>query len=185
MKHHNYSGGAIGSDMLFELEGVKYGVKTTAYSFYGHNTISKNKWNLTSQQLEEGYQHIKISNNSLNRNITNISSYVKKLLCRNWFQVKNSDCIFAIGNISDDFKFVKSGTGWAVQMSIDNNKPVFLFEQNENSWFEYSYEEQKFVKINYIPKLTKNFAGIGTREINENGKKAIIELFKENFDDKR
>jgi hypothetical protein len=76
---------------------------------------------------------------------------------------------------------VLGGTGWACQENIDNNKPIYVFDQNENSWYEYSYDDSKFIKIRYIPNLTQNFAGIGTRELNENGKKAIIELYKANF----
>ena len=116
----------------------------------------------------------------MNRNISNISTYVKKLLSRNWYQVKNSDCIYAVGTLKTD-ETVDGGTGWAVQLSIDNNKPIYLFEQNQNSWFKYSYEENKFIKILGIPLLTGKFAGIGTRKLNENGEKAIIELYKSNL----
>lgn len=182
MKYCNYSGGASGSDHLWEIEGEKYGVKTVAYSFYGHNISSKNRWTLTQQQLDDGWGHILITNKSLKRNITYLSSYVKKLLSRNWFQVRESDCIFAIGTLKSEHE-VLGGTGWAVSLSIDNNKPIFVFEQNENSWYEYSYDKNKFVKISYIPKLTENFAGIGTRNINENGKNAIIELYRVNFNE--
>lgn len=192
MKYCNYSGGAIGSDLMFELIGEKYGVKTVAYSFYGHNTSSKNKWVLSENQLLDGFTHVEIANKSLKRNITNLSSYVKKLLCRNWFQVRESDCIYAIGKLKSDHE-VLGGTGWAIQMSIDNDKPIYLFEQNENCWYKYIKggdtgndrfaSNGKFEKISYIPPLTENFAGIGTRELNENGKNAIIELYRVNFNE--
>ena len=157
-------------------------MKTIAYSFYGHNISSKNKWILTNKQLNDGWEHVLIANNSLKRNISNISLYVKNLLSRNWFQVRESDCIFAIGILKSDHE-VLGGTGWAISMNIDNKKPTFVFEQNINSWYEYSFDENKFEKISYVPKLTENFAGIGTREINENGKKAIIELYRVNFNE--
>ena len=192
MKYCNYSGGALGADTLFETEGVKYGAKTVAYSFYGHNISSKNRWTLTQQQLDDGFTHIEIANKTLKRNIFNISKYVRNLLCRNWFQVRESDCVYAVGTLKSDHE-VLGGTGWAVQMAIDNDKPVYLFEQNENSWYEYIKggdttndrfaENGKFKKISSIPPLSENFAGIGTREINENGKKAIIELYRVNFNE--
>jgi len=180
-KFINYSGGADGADTVFDLEGRKYGVETIAYSFYGHNIKSKNRWVLTTEQLDEGFEHVKITNKSLNRNIITISTYVKKLLSRNWYQVKNSDCIFAVGMLKNENE-VSGGTGWAISMSIDNKKPIYLFEQNKNSWFEYSYINNKFEKIDYIPILTEKFAGIGTRDLNENGRNAIIELYKKNFE---
>jgi len=182
MKYCNYSGGASGSDSIFETEGEKYSVKTVAYSFFGHNIKSKNKWVLTQQQLSDGWEHILITNKTLKRNISNISPYVKNLLSRNWFQVRESDSIYAIGTLKSDHEIL-GGTGWAISMGIDNNKHIYVFEQNMNSWYEYSYDENKFIKISYIPKLTENFAGIGTREINENGKNAIIELYRVNFND--
>ena len=77
---------------------------------------------------------------------------------------------------------MKGGTGWACREAIDNNKPVYVFDQNKNSWYKYSYINNKFEKIDYIPTLTEKFAGIGTRELNENGRNAIIELYKKNFD---
>lgn len=190
MKYINYSGGAVGSDSLWESEGEKYGVKTVAYSFYGHNISSKNRWTLTQQQLDDGFTHVEIANKSLKRNIYNISTYVKNLLSRNWFQVRESDCIYAIGILKSN-REVLGGTGWAVSMGIDNNKPIYVFEQNENSWYEYIKDGDtendkftpsgKFLKISHIPKLSENFAGIGTRDINENAKKAIIELYRANF----
>ena len=77
---------------------------------------------------------------------------------------------------------VDGGTGWAVQMAIDTNKGAYFFEQNENSWFLFNRDKMEFEKVDYIPTLTKNFAGIGTREINENGKKAIAAVYKQTFE---
>lgn len=179
-KHGKYvcnTGGAIGSDLVFEQECLRKGIKVIAWSFEGHNTNSKNRKILTREELEEGFEHIKIANKSLKRNFYNLKPYVKNLLSRNWFQVKNSDAIYAIGNIiKPNWHQVDGGTGWACQEGIDNKKDVYVFEQNENWWFKYNYKNEIFEKHNDIPLLSKRFAGIGTREINENGIKAIKDL---------
>jgi hypothetical protein len=47
-------GGADGADMMFEEESIKYGIDVIAYSFYGHNTKSKNNFQLTPTQLNDG-----------------------------------------------------------------------------------------------------------------------------------
>jgi hypothetical protein len=172
-----HSGGATGADLIFELESIKRGYKVVSYSFEGHNTKSKNTLILTPNQIKEGFEHIKIANKRLNRNISNSSSYVKNLISRDWFQVKNSDAIFAIG-IRDTEKTVKGGTGYAVSCAVDNKKPIYFFEQNDNQWYYFDYEDDMFQIYEGIPKLTENFAGIGTREINQNGINAIINLFK-------
>ena len=192
MEFVNYSGGAEGTDTMFEKEGEKYGIKTVAYSFYGHNTLSKNKWNLTPEQLEDGFKMVEMANRTLKRNITTISTYVRKLLCRNWYQVKNSECIYAVGIFKKDCQEVDGGTGWAVQMAIDHDKPIYFFDQNKNKWYKYEKgsgnldydrfaEPSGFREISYIPPLTTKFAGVGTRNLNENGKKAIKELYRVNF----
>ena len=176
------SGGAIGADFVFGQEGEKRGVKIIDYSFAGHNTKSKNQVILTKEELDDGFEHIKIANKTLKRNTYNLKPYVKNLLSRNWFQAKNSETIFAVALLQLDRKSVTGGTGWCCQFGVDNKKEVYVFDQNLNSWFKFSYVKYEYQKIDYIPELTETFAGVGTRDINENGIKAIKELFKNKFD---
>jgi hypothetical protein len=118
------------------------------------------------------------------------SQYVRNLLSRNWFQVKNSDAIFAIGKIlkpgekgskyknKTDIDIVDGGTGYAVMMGIETNKPTYVFDQFKNKWFKWN---ENFVETEE-PTLTQNFAGIGTRELNENGINAIKSIYKKTFE---
>ena len=176
-----HSGGAPGADMTWEVEGNYYGIKTIAYSFQGHTQKGKNPRILTITELEEGYQHVLEANKSLKRRPEYTPRYIKGLLSRNWFQIKNSETVFAVGKFMIDHKLVSGGTGWAVQMAIDNKKPTFVFDQDNNKWNKFNYEKNEFEAIDYIPKLTENFAGVGTREINENGVNAIQTILKENL----
>lgn len=178
-----HSGGCPGSDMTWERELEKYGIKTIAYSFYNHIQEGRNQRILNWKELEECLEHVITAERSLQRNLQNLkSAYVLNLLNRNWFQVKNSDSIFAIGTfINNKHNIVNGGTGWAIQMGIDNNKEVFLFDQESKKWNKYNYETKTFDEINYIPKIPTNFAGIGTRKITEDGINAIQEICKYNF----
>ena len=176
MSYTCYTGGATGSDYIFENESIKKGFKVVSYSFKEHNTKSKNRFDLTQNQLNEGFDHIKIANKRLNRNLSNLDTYIKNLISRDWFQVKNSDAIFAVGTVINEN--VLGGTGYAVACAIDNKKPVFVFDQNDNYWLYYDYDDNKFEIYEGIPKLTENFAGIGTRNINNEGIRAIVSLFK-------
>jgi len=183
-KYTNHSGGCIGSDMVWEDESFLYGVKTIAYSFKGHDQYGKNPKVLTNEELEEGWMNVKIAEKGIKRPLFRIqfNLYIRNLLSRNWFQVKNADAIFAIGKFFNDKRtIVDGGTGWAVQMAIDNRKEIYLFEQNINAWFKYDYQSGRFEQMNCLPTLTEHFAGIGTREINENGINAIKELLKYNL----
>jgi hypothetical protein len=183
MNHYCHSGGCPGADMTWETEGKPFGVKTYAYSFGNHVQEGENQIVLSLEELKEGTEAAKKADLTLKRNFDRIVyPYVKNLLSRNWFQVKNADTIFAISKKFVSYqRIVDGGTGWAVQMAIDNKKPVFVFDQKSKQWYSFNYEQGKFDPITYIPKLTKHFAGIGTREINEDGINAIKQIYKENF----
>jgi len=187
MKMNNFvchSGGCPGADITWENEGLKYGVKTIAYSFYNHKQEGKNQKLLTAQELKEGFEHVMLANKVLKRSPQNQPQYIQNLLSRNWFQVKNAEAVFAISNGFLTKDTVKGGTGWAVQMAVDCDKPVFVFYKDVmgGGWFRYmpivGFESIR----GEIPMLTENFAGIGTREINQYGIEAIKQVYKHNFE---
>ena len=181
MNYICHSGGCEGSDMEWENQGEKYGVKTIAYSFYNHKQLSKNQKILTVTELNEGMQAVEIANKSLKRKPTKIMyQYMKNLLSRNWFQVKNCDAVFAIGKLKSE-KVVDGGTGWAVQMAIDNKKPIYVFDQEKKLWLTFVYEHDIFSEYYETPILTENFAGIGTRELKPCGIEAITQVYKNTF----
>ncbi len=131
------------------------------------------------------------------------SNYAGGLVRRDYLQAKNSDGVFAISDIirpgekgkeiiTKDGKkirysnrtqksIVDGGTGYAVQMAFNLGKPVYVFHQGSNvdnvtkvGW--YKLTDKGFVKTD-TPLLTEEFAGIGTRQINEAGKQAIADLY--------
>ncbi len=189
MNYICHSGGCPGADMTWENECLKYGIKTISYSFWNHKQEGRNPKILTVEELKEGFEHVLKANETLKRDPSGQAQYVKNLLARNWFQVKNSEAVFAVGKMTSD-KLVSGGTGWAVQMAIDNRKPVYIFDQNVTIWYRYQYDiiNEGFVAnmqskdfnepLTNIPTLTENFAGIGTREINQSGIAAIQEILK-------
>lgn len=177
-----HSGGAEGSDTFWETEGEKYAVQTIAYSFNGHDTTSYNRYVLSEADLNEGWEKVLIANQSLKRKIQTGNQYTKNLVSRNWFQVKNATAVFAIGEFINIQRIhVSGGTAWAVQMAKDNNKPIYLFNQMNNAWFIWSYQYGKFLQYFVNPTLTENFAGIGTRRLNDLGRNAITEIYKNTF----
>lgn len=178
----NHSGGCRGADMCWETEGLKYGVESVSYSFHNHIQYSYNPKVLNTAELKEGWNHVMIAEKTLQRGLTiKESFYVKNLVSRNWFQVKNADAIFAVSTFQDDtHKVVKGGTGWAVQMAIDNKKLVYFYDQELCKWYWYDYRIGKFSELQGIPKLKENFAGIGSALLNDNGTKAIKDVYEAN-----
>lgn len=183
-----HSGGATGSDTYWEKIGEEFGVKTKAYSYKTKYHITDNKVEISDDDYKEGAEMIKIANKTLGR--FGISKYMN-LLARNWAQVKYSDEVFAIGYIiksgsknkkgyynKSKYDIVDGGTGYAAQMSIDNNKPLYVFDQDLNKWFRWSYTSLSFIETKDLQISFENFAGIGTREISSNGIEAIKEIYK-------
>lgn len=183
MKYINYSGGCPGADMVWETLGYDFGVETIAMSFSGHVQYGKNPRILTQDELDEGFSHCQLAEKTINRPLDVISKipYVKNLISRNWFQVKNADAVYAIGSfVPKNNLLVNGGTGWAVQMAIDAGKTVWFFNQSQSRWYLYDPTYDMFLP-NITPILTEKFAGIGTRDIIDCGMEAIHAVYSKTF----
>ncbi|CAB4174847.1 UvrD-like DNA helicase, C-terminal, partial [uncultured Caudovirales phage] len=78
-------------------------------------------------------------------------------------------------------QIVDGGTGYAVEMAIQKGDiPVYVFDQTRGSWFKWDALKNEFTKTD-TPTLTKNFAGIGTRELTPEGMKAIRDVYAKTF----
>lgn len=163
-----HSGGAEGSD-YFWGEASKL-IQAGVRHYYHDKRTPYGNVKISQEDYLEGVEMVHRANKSLHRRPENYMS----LLARNWAQVKYSDAIFAIGKLAGKDK-VDGGTGWAIQMAIDEEKPVFVFDQDKNKWFLFSYITRNFEECD-IPSLTNNFAGIGTRQIMSIGQIAIRDV---------
>ena len=187
-----HSGGAEGSDTAWEKIGEKFGVSTKAYSFKTKSHKSPNKVEISEEDYKEGIEEVNRANKWLNR--YGIQKYMN-LLARNWAQVKYSRQIFAIGTIlrtgsknakgyynKGKYDVVDGGTGYAVMMGINHNRDVYVFDQTRDRWFRWSYTSLSFVEMNDTPAIeSQDFAGIGTRELQPNGLKAIRDVYEKTF----
>lgn len=189
----NHSGGAIGSDTAWDEIGREFGMVNNKHYWTLEKTPNGNT-EISRLDYEEGRFE---SARAAKRNFGYQYAAMKdSRLIRNWSQVKHSDAVFAIDTIaqvgekvfpkqSNDTRLatnptVTGGTGYAVGMAINHNKPVYVFDQNKNQWYTWNKEQNNFIETD-TPTLTKNFAGIGTREINENGKQAIRDVYEKTF----
>lgn len=187
-----HSGGATGSDTEFSKISKEFNIKVNDYSYKTSYHNSPNKVEISDEDYKEGIIEINKANKHLRR--FGIKKYMN-LLARNWSQVKYSTQIFAIGTIVEPggktpenyyskskIQTVSGGTGYAVMMGILHFKEVFVFDQSKDKWFRWSYSTMSFIQLNEVPKISsKNFAGIGTRNINQNGINAIKSLYKNSF----
>lgn len=183
------SGGAEGSDTYWEIMAEIYGMEINAFSYKTKKHKSIHKKEISDEDYQEGVNEIKRANKYLKRK--NIEKYMN-LLARNWAQVKYSNEIFAIGQIlkkgeisKNGFKAsvesVDGGTGYAIQMGILNQKTIYVFDQEKEKWFKWSYILETFIQIKEPVIFEKNIAGIGTRELKPCGIKAIENVFINSF----
>jgi hypothetical protein len=166
-----HSGGAYGADTLFGLIGKEHGMHTYHYKSNDDNKVSyllakdgQKAEILTDAQIQEGLLHAQAAASALGRSMP-ANAYAQKLLARNWYQIKrtmdNNGAVYAIAKIKGHY--VEGGTGYAVAMAVENNVPVYVFDYTKEAWYERG--ENSWTKLKSAPPLTKDFAGIGSRNI--------------------
>lgn len=174
-----YSGGAKGSDHYWDQISRKHGVHSINHYYiegfrvpYGNVAIPKDDpcLKIADKAL------IEVNNQFLRRKFPTNNQYVNALLRRNYWQIKDTIGVYAIGE-RDSEGIILGGTAWACYMAILKKKPVLFFDQNKNYWHYWDYKINNFVQVNQPPYLYKRFTGIGTRRINKNGERAIKEVF--------
>jgi hypothetical protein len=102
----------------------------------------------------------------------------KKVLQSIWHQVNSGQEIYVIGKILDDCT-VKGGTGWGAEFAKLCNKPLYVFDQDQNGWFHWTGERWE---SDPAPVITHpHFTGTGTRFLEANGRDAIEALFDRSF----
>lgn len=197
----NHSGGANGADILWDKTGSKYGMTKNNHYYMGeksktnapHGNVEISKDEISEGQVEAA----KAASRNYGYSLPKMKD---ERITRNWVQVKNSNQIVAISLIADsgeklmpdqasdtrtaNLPSVTGGTGYAVSMGINHKKEIYVYNQKDNAsgkypqgWYKYDYNINDFVKSE-IPVLSKDFAGIGSRNLSDSGKKAIEDVYK-------
>lgn len=170
------SGGAYGGDTYWDVIGRQFGLtKINHFRPADNQRLSKTlrdrnvkPFSITHEQSNYAREQIKqLTGRELPYDIGG------ELLARDFYQVDKSDGVFAIANITSSQRAVEGGTNMAVQVGIKQGKPVHVYDLNTESWYQYNQSTGRF-EVEDTPVLTKSFAGVGTRNIqnykvNKNG----------------
>lgn len=170
------SGGAYGGDTYWDVIGRQFGLTNINHFRPADNQrLSKTlrdrnvkPFSITHEQSNYAREQIKqLTGMELPYDVGG------ELLARNFYQVDKSDGVFAIANITSSYKAVQGGTNMAVQVGIKQGKPVHVYDLNTEIWYQYNQSTGRF-EVEDTPVLTKSFAGVGTRNIqnykvNKNG----------------
>ena len=170
------SGGAYGGDTYWDVIGRYFGLTNiNHFRPIDNQNMSKTlrdknvkPFPITHEQSNYAREQIKqLTGREIHQDLAG------ELLARDFYQVDKSDGVFAVANITSSQKAVEGGTNMAVQIGIKQGKPVHVYDLNTESWYQYNQSTGRF-EVEGTPVLTKSFAGVGTRNIqnykvNKNG----------------
>ena len=162
-----HSGGAYGADTAWDFYARNAGVKQiNHYRDQGNQVLSSslNKRGVKATVLSKEQMEF-----ARRREFELLGKHYDDTLqgnlqVRNFYQVASSDGVFAIASMNSAKNGVSGGTNTAVQLGISLNKPTHVFDLNSEKWYKYNPESKVFEEES-TPVLTKNFAGVGTRDI--------------------
>jgi len=173
-----FSGGAQGAENQFGKLAEYHGIREVNYTFDGHKIErTRGVRVLTNEELRQKDVSLTYVSKLLNRKFTNAEKMRKVLQTIMW-QVESSHQVFVVGTILDDGT-VKGGTGWGAEFAKICNKELYVFGQKKNGWFK--WEKGEWVSVEAPVITDENFTGTGTRFLEDNGKKALEELFSRSF----
>ena len=212
-KYKLFSGGAKGADTIWGVIAKQFGLSKIHHIYWSEE--SKNRppeANITVAELQMG----EFNEEEAGKAVANAAhamyggskgkKFKSPLLLRNYYQVLNADSVFAVapmGQVGDVFspdvgkesgqrKLLKQGpqggTAYAVEMAIQMDKPVWLYDTISDSWKLYERNsttgEGEWITSNAAPLLTENFAGIGSREVEVGSRAAdaIKDVFEQTLD---
>ncbi|HEY2383984.1 MAG TPA: hypothetical protein VGK48_22650 [Terriglobia bacterium] len=173
-----YSGAAKGAEAAFGAAAERKGIDEVNFTFEGHNDARiRGIRVLTHEELKQGDVSLAYVSRLMHRTYSDTSLF-RKILQSIWHQVNNAQEIYVIGQILDDGT-VKGGTGWGAEFAKLCNKPLYVFDQNRDGWHLWTGDNWAAERS---PVITHpHFAGTGTRDLHDSGRKAIDELFTRSF----
>jgi hypothetical protein len=176
-----FSGAAAGAEAEFGACAERHGIEEVNFTFDGHKDVrSRGIRVLNHEELLNGDVSLEYVSKLMHRRYTE-GPTIRKVLQTLWYQVNNGQEIYVIGVILEDGT-VRGGTGWGAEFAKLCNKPLFVFDQEKDGWFEWTGDDWKAHGKN-APTITHpHFTGTGTRQLQENGKQAIEDLFNNSFE---
>jgi hypothetical protein len=173
-----FSGGAKGSEAAFGETAEQFQVEEVNFTFDGHMIErERGKRVLNREELRNGDISLEYVSRLMSRRYTT-SPLFRRILQSIWYQINNGQEIYVICQILEDGT-VKGGTGWGAEFAKICNKPLYVFDQQQSAWF--SWNQQEWVSGDDPVISHTHFTGTGTRNIEDNGRKAIQGLFERSF----
>jgi hypothetical protein len=176
-----FSGGAPGAEAEFGACAERHGIEEVNFTFDGHKLArSRGVRVLNHEELQNGDVSLEYVSRLMNRRYTDAPT-IRRVLQSMWYQVNNGQEIYVVGTILEDGT-VRGGTGWGAEFAKLCNKPLHVFDQEKDRWFSWTGSQWQPRTVKDGPVISHvHFTGTGTRTLQENGKRAVEELFTRSF----
>lgn len=178
------SGGAIGADTLWIEAAKRAGHEYINYVFETHRSSNNEGSKVLSQQdLNLADPLLCMANKVLKRKFPTKSDHVNNLLRRNYWQVKNTNSVYAVAGLDIDTGLVIGGTAWAIEvfkiLYPDSNE-IYLYDSRREQWFQWELIKWNKISLEDVTEPSGLWTGIGTRDIDSQGEAAILAVFNRN-----
>jgi hypothetical protein len=176
-----FSGGAPGAEAAFGEAAERHGVEEVNFTFDQHPMArARGIRMLNHEELQAGDVSLEYVSKLMKRRYTDART-IRKILQTLWYQVNSGQEIYVIGTVLPDGT-VRGGTGWGAEFAKLCNKPLHVFDQEKNCWERWTGTEWAPCDASAAPVITHpHFTGTGTRTLQDNGRRAIDELFQRSF----
>lgn len=156
------------------------------FTFAGHKSVdSQHSQRLSSLDLSEADPYVSKAAKAMRRKWPSKTEHVNNLLRRNWFQVRYAERVYAVANyLPDDAGTLKisGGTAWACQMYVDRwysgrdlvECELYFYDMLSNKWMQWW---ETWIDIKRPPVPHGRYAGIGSRDLTDDGIRAIFEAY--------
>ena len=195
--YHIYSGGAIGIDEYAEQCAKECGMQMHVI-IPPHHRRSKFITPLRPQDLDEAEPHLKRAAQKTGKHLFTPNTLSRHLQLRNFHIIKPATIVYAFGyfqnpmgdtgsdssgggtNLTASHSIplvspnIAGGTGWTVQLAVDQHKQFYFYNIPEKRWYQHHpdhcyWNEHRwtpysgFLPMQGSPTLHKHSAVIGTR----------------------
>jgi hypothetical protein len=176
-----FSGGAPGTEAAFGAEAERHGVEEVNFTFAGHRMArDRGIRMLNHEELQTGDVSLEYVSRLMQRRYTDAPT-IRKILQTLWYQVNNGQEVYVVGTVLPDGT-VRGGTGWGAEFAKLCNKPLYVFDQEQDCWQQWTGSTWSRCTADAPPVITHpHFTGTGTRVLRENGQRAIAGLFDRSF----
>ena len=181
-QYHIYSGGAIGIDEYAEQCAKDCGMHTHVV-IPPHHQRSKFITPLRPEDLEEAEPYLQRVAERTRRPLFTPNTFSRHLQLRNFHIVKWATAVYAFGFFQQQPPLtathslpvnIQGGTGWTVQLAVDQHKPIYFYNIPDHRWYQYHAEHHYwhqhqwlfghgFVPMQGSPTLHKHSAVVGSR----------------------